>query len=124
MLMPYAINDEAEHVKLLLSNNGFQADIEINDSWCFYTENKDLGNMLGNPGWLDQGFKDRCENYDSILFLGCPDGVNGVKTRIGSKSKVIPGMINIGTFQCVWKYDEENGSVVVDKERSNFIKAR
>ena len=124
MLIPYAIHDEAERVKTMLGENGIKADIELNDSWCFYTESKELSKMLGSPGWTDQGLKDRCVNYGSILFLGCPDGVNGVKVRVGDKARVIPGMSNIGTYQCFWRFDEVNGVVLIDREKSAFIGAR
>jgi ribosomal protein S27E len=121
VMMPYAIRGEAERIETLLENNRIKSGVELN--FCYFTDNKKSSNILESPGWSDLELKDRLAKYESILFLGCAEGVNGWTIRVGDKIKVIPGMRNVGTYECVWSFDEKNRVVRIDKEKSTFIKA-
>jgi hypothetical protein len=120
-LMPNAIMGEAERLKKLLEENKINAAIELNDGWCMWTTDKEVAALMGNPAWSDQGFKDRAISYDSVLVLACPDGVNGVKARIGGKTKVLAGMSSAGSLQLVMALDEKGEHVVIDKRKSHLI---
>jgi len=120
-LMPNAIMSEAERLKKLLEENKINAAIELNDGWCMWTTDKEVAALMGNPAWSDQGFKDRAISYDSVLVLACPDGVNGVKARIGGKTKVLAGMSSAGSLQLVMALDEKGEHVVIDKRKSHLI---
>ena len=120
-LMPNAIMSEAERLKKLLEENRINAAIELNDGWCMWTTDKEVAALMGNPAWSDQGFMDRAGSYDSVLVLACPDGVNGVKARIGGKAKVLAGMFSAGSLQLVMALDEKGGHVVIDEGKSHLI---
>ena len=120
-LVPNAIMSEAERLKKLLEENQINAAIELNDGWCLWTTNKEVAALMGNPAWSDQGFKDRASSYDSVLVLACPDGVNGVKARLGGKAKVVAGMYSAGSLQLVMALDEKGEHVVIDKRKSHLI---
>ena len=120
-LMPNAIMGEAERLKKLLEENKINAAIELNDGWCMWTTDKEVAALMGNPAWSDQGFKDRASSYESVLVLACPDGVNGVKARIGDKNKVLAGMSSAGSLQLVMALDEKGERVIIDKKKSHLI---
>lgn len=116
-MTPYAIRSEAERLKRLLEDNKIKAEIVVNGEWCgVWTEDKELFKLMGLP----PDFKDR--SIDSVLVLTCVEGVKGVNRRIGDGVKVVPGMLTVGGHQSVLAFDEKNEFVLLDRDKSTFIK--
>ena len=78
-----------------------------------WAEDKELSMLMGLP----PGFKDR--SIDSVLVLTCIEGVN---RRIGDDVKVIPGVLTVGGHQSVLAFDEKNEFMLLDRDKSTFIK--
>ncbi len=119
--LPYAILEQTDRLKKLLEDKGVNVTTETIMGLCMATDDSELSELHGNPGWADQGLKERCANSEAFITLSCSGGVFGLKQRLGKDIKIIPGMRDAGTFMSFLALDEKKEFVLIDRDRSTVI---
>jgi len=122
--LPYALLEHAGHLRGMLEEKGVKVSTEIINGLCFATDDGELSELMGNPGWADLGLKERCANTEAFINLCCSGGVYGLRQRLGKDIKIIPGMRQVGTCQLFLALDKEKEFVLIDRERSAVIQSK
>jgi hypothetical protein len=122
--MPYSLMRQMDHLKKLLEEKDVTVTNEIVGALCFTTDDSELSELMGNPGWTDQSLKERCANAEAFVTLCCGGGVFGLRHRLGNDVKIIPGMREVGTGQFFLVLDEGKEFILLDKERCDVIQRK
>jgi hypothetical protein len=110
---PDIMRAEVERLKDVLSTAVRDIRTVVGMGMCAISDNENTDEFK----WVKA-----CRDADAIVAVTCVAGIVGIKTALGNKVKIIPGMKTTGVLFSYFKTSDNSGDqVYIDREKSSCI---
>ncbi|MCW4041861.1 MAG: hypothetical protein NWE83_14060 [Candidatus Bathyarchaeota archaeon] len=118
--VPYAIVEEGNQLKTFFERQGFKTEFELIRPPCTSSNDIRVPENFGGGEQASPDFAERYAKYNAVISLCCASGTLGLRKKLGKTLKVIQGRETIGMGQIVFKSDDEQEYIYVDKQASTI----
>jgi len=119
--VPYAIVEEGNQLRTFFERQGFKTDFELIRPPCTSSNDIRVPENFGGGELAAPDYAERYAKYDAVISMCCASGTLGLRRRLGKAVQVIPGRETIGLGQIVFKFDDAQEYIYVDKQASTII---
>ena len=116
--LPAAILDEANRIKALLEEQGISTRVQLYPGPCLYSTDIELPESVNGGDMASPEMLHSLNEADAVLSLCCTNGTMGLRKRVSSNVRVVPGMVTAGIGQFGFKFDETKKHVYVDQDET------